>query len=332
MPPPPGVPQSEQKKKRKGKAPRHKNSFAFIHNAKSKKTDKILASPNVGACKRCHEKIEWRKKYRKYKPRTQLGKCHQCKKQNIKAAYHTLCPTCSTSKEAVKNMEEKKTKAATSAALLEGGAVRGDEDGDDNDELGPTNTGDDDDAEGSTGGDGSAPPTSESTTTPMRKTFRVCAICGMEPVHLSTDLSSYGDGEELGRLEEKLRSGDNGKGGKMNLREMKGVERKIEKIRAGAKEEQKRARRAARGHVDEQPADDEDGDDAEEEEEEEESAEEEENVEDAVSNDVGGPEAEKEETKDDEDEEDPFLRAVGGKDKLLVGDAYRDMLLAKQQQ
>lgn len=60
MPPPGGA-----KKKKKGRAPKHQNSFAFRHNPKSKKTDKILSSPNVGVCKRCHDKIEWRKKYRK---------------------------------------------------------------------------------------------------------------------------------------------------------------------------------------------------------------------------------------------------------------------------
>jgi hypothetical protein len=41
------------------------NSYAFRHNLKSKKTDKILASANVGVCRRCSDKIEWRKKYRK---------------------------------------------------------------------------------------------------------------------------------------------------------------------------------------------------------------------------------------------------------------------------
>jgi hypothetical protein len=33
---------------------------------------------------------------------------------------------------------------------------------------------------------------------------------------------------------------------------------------------------------------------------------------------------------DDNDEEDPFLKAVGGSSKLLVGDAYRNMLLEKE--
>lgn len=62
MPPPAA---NGTKKKKKGRAPKHQNSFAFIHNPKSKKTDKILASANVGVCKRCYDKIEWRKKYRK---------------------------------------------------------------------------------------------------------------------------------------------------------------------------------------------------------------------------------------------------------------------------
>jgi len=60
-----GPPNNNTKKKKKGRAPKHQNTYAFQHNPKSKKTDKILASPNVGVCKRCYDKIEWRKKYRK---------------------------------------------------------------------------------------------------------------------------------------------------------------------------------------------------------------------------------------------------------------------------
>merc|ERR1712151_1317070 len=78
-----------------GKAPAHQNTFAFYHNPNSKTTKKILSSPNVGVCKRCFDKIEWRKKYRKYKPRTQPGKCNKCHKRNVKAAYHTICTGCS---------------------------------------------------------------------------------------------------------------------------------------------------------------------------------------------------------------------------------------------
>jgi len=51
------------------RAPAHQNSFAFKHNKNSKKTKKIAAIPNVGVCKRCHDIIEWRKKYRKVRRR-----------------------------------------------------------------------------------------------------------------------------------------------------------------------------------------------------------------------------------------------------------------------
>ncbi len=37
--------------------PVHQNTFAFRHNLKSKKTEKILASPVKGVCQRCIEQI-----------------------------------------------------------------------------------------------------------------------------------------------------------------------------------------------------------------------------------------------------------------------------------
>jgi hypothetical protein len=52
----------------------HQNSFAFRHNKHSTLTEKIKAAPNEGLCPKCHEKVEWRKKYRKYKPLTQPKK------------------------------------------------------------------------------------------------------------------------------------------------------------------------------------------------------------------------------------------------------------------
>ena len=87
------MPQQNQKKK--GRKPAHQNTFAFYHNPNSRTTKKILASPNVNVCKRCYDKIEWRKKYRKYKPRKQPGVCNKCHERNVKAAYHTICSGCS---------------------------------------------------------------------------------------------------------------------------------------------------------------------------------------------------------------------------------------------
>lgn len=60
---------------KKGRAVRtrpqkYQNTYAFKHNPKSKLTKKILEIPNEGVCNKCYEVIEWRKKYRKYKPLT----------------------------------------------------------------------------------------------------------------------------------------------------------------------------------------------------------------------------------------------------------------------
>lgn len=49
-------------------APKYQNRTAFKHNKNSKLTKKILSMPNEGLCTRCYEIIEWKKKYRKYKP------------------------------------------------------------------------------------------------------------------------------------------------------------------------------------------------------------------------------------------------------------------------
>lgn len=61
---------SSQRGNVRKQAPKHQNGFAFKHNPKSKKTNYILSLPNEGLCQRCHDQIEWRKSYRKYKPLT----------------------------------------------------------------------------------------------------------------------------------------------------------------------------------------------------------------------------------------------------------------------
>merc|ERR1719223_1049167 len=78
---------------RKG-APKHQNSFAFKHNPKSKKTAHIMSLPIEGLCAGCREKIEWRKKYRKYKPLTKPANCQHCHQKTVTAAYHMVCKPC----------------------------------------------------------------------------------------------------------------------------------------------------------------------------------------------------------------------------------------------
>jgi len=85
--------------RRDGPKPAHQNSYAFKHNRASKTTQKILASPNIGLCKRCHDIIEWKKAYRKYKPLTQPRRCNICQQKTITLAYHVICNACAKEKK-----------------------------------------------------------------------------------------------------------------------------------------------------------------------------------------------------------------------------------------
>lgn len=76
--------------------PAHPNEVAFRHNPASKLTKYILALPiSDNLCPKCKEIIEWRKKYRKYKPLTVPKKCIMCDGKSVKDAYHVICKECS---------------------------------------------------------------------------------------------------------------------------------------------------------------------------------------------------------------------------------------------
>jgi hypothetical protein len=72
----------------------HQNVTGFKHNPNSKVTRKILSIPNFGLCGKCHDVIEWRKKYRKYKPLKDPSKCQYCKERKVVYAYHQICQDC----------------------------------------------------------------------------------------------------------------------------------------------------------------------------------------------------------------------------------------------
>lgn len=78
------------------KGQRHQNTKAFKNNLHdtSKKTKQINSLKVGGVCVRCREIIEWRKKYKKYKPLTAPKKCVRCELKTIKHAYHTVCSKC----------------------------------------------------------------------------------------------------------------------------------------------------------------------------------------------------------------------------------------------
>lgn len=81
--------------KPKNRAPAHQNRTAFRHNKGSKLTARIEETAHTqGLCQRCADKVEWRKRYRKYKPLTTPRKCNVCNGRKITAAYRTLCTSC----------------------------------------------------------------------------------------------------------------------------------------------------------------------------------------------------------------------------------------------
>lgn len=83
----------------KPRRPAHQNKFAFFHNPHSSLTKKIAGIHHVGLCPRCNAQIEWRKKYRKYKPLKEPGRCRGCQEKKVTRAYHTLCSDCAQQKQ-----------------------------------------------------------------------------------------------------------------------------------------------------------------------------------------------------------------------------------------
>ncbi|RKP13118.1 hypothetical protein BJ684DRAFT_4956, partial [Piptocephalis cylindrospora] len=77
-------------------AQKYQNEVAYKHNKNSKLTRQITATPITGLCSRCLEMVEWRKRFRKYKPLTQPKKCVDCLERKIKEAYHVTCNDCAT--------------------------------------------------------------------------------------------------------------------------------------------------------------------------------------------------------------------------------------------
>ena len=157
--------------------------------------------------------------------------------------------------------------------------------------------------------------TNEASNAASKRRICVCAICTNEPAlsKYSNVSGEHGDIiDQIDELEDTLDTGvHKDDGHKLTVREIKGVERKIEKLQLELKVRRKKV--------------------ADEDEEEEEGGE---------GSDTAGGEDEGEEIDDDElsaegeeqvgshdDSDDPFLLATGG--KALVGEDYQNMLLAR---
>ena len=257
-----------------------------------------------------------------YKPRTQPGKCNLCSQRNVTAAYHTICNKCAASDKAILAMEKRQTVTTTTPPKSECG-----ESTDAVSENSNLLVDECEKLEGAlhaaTINETSEPAASSATTTnetsnaASKRRIHVCAICTNEPAlsKYSNVSGEHGDIiDQIDDLEDTLDTGvHKDDGHKLTVREIKGVERKIEKLQLELKVRRKKV--------------------ADEDEEEEEEG--------GEGSDTAGGEDEGEEIDDDElsaegeeqvgshdDSDDPFLMATGG--KALVGEDYQNMLLARE--
>ncbi|KAG7197519.1 hypothetical protein KM043_016636 [Ampulex compressa] len=75
---------------------KYKNQTTFkndLHD-KSQKTKRINCMEVTDVCDRCRKIIEWKIKYKKYKPLKAPGKCTKCQERTVMRAYLTICLTC----------------------------------------------------------------------------------------------------------------------------------------------------------------------------------------------------------------------------------------------
>ncbi|XP_055912016.1 uncharacterized protein C9orf85 homolog [Eupeodes corollae] len=78
---------------------KYKNRHVFKNDLHDKTPQqKLINSLHISeVCQRCKHVIEWKIKYKKYKPLTQPKTCVKCQQRNIRKAYHVLCRDCAIS-------------------------------------------------------------------------------------------------------------------------------------------------------------------------------------------------------------------------------------------
>ena len=86
---------------KKSGPPKHKNTNAFrndLHDSTDKQ--KMINSLEItGLCTSCTHVIEWKIKYKKYKPLTKAKTCVSCNRKAVKRAYNVMCNDCAEQKK-----------------------------------------------------------------------------------------------------------------------------------------------------------------------------------------------------------------------------------------
>lgn len=89
---------------------KYKNQTAFkndLHDT-SHKTKFINNIEVANVCERCKKIIEWKIKYKKYKPLKAPAKCTKCEQKNVKHAYHIMCLSCAKNHQVCPKCGEKR--------------------------------------------------------------------------------------------------------------------------------------------------------------------------------------------------------------------------------
>lgn len=78
------------------RAQKHKNRHVFKNDLHDKTPQQMrLNKMHVSTvCQRCKEVIEWKIKYKKYKPLSQAKTCARCQQRTVRKAYHVICRDC----------------------------------------------------------------------------------------------------------------------------------------------------------------------------------------------------------------------------------------------
>ncbi|XP_063981539.1 uncharacterized protein C9orf85 homolog [Diachasmimorpha longicaudata] len=89
---------------------KYQNTHAFkntLHDT-SVKTKKINNTQVVNVCEKCKNIIEWKIKYKKYKPLKAASTCTKCQQKCVKHAYHIMCGPCALKHEVCAKCNEKR--------------------------------------------------------------------------------------------------------------------------------------------------------------------------------------------------------------------------------
>ncbi|XP_015116989.1 uncharacterized protein C9orf85 homolog [Diachasma alloeum] len=94
----------------RSRSQKYQNTHAFkntLHDT-SAKTKKINTIQVVNVCEKCKNIIEWKIKYKKYKPLKAASTCTKCQQKCVKHAYHIMCGPCALKHEVCAKCNEKR--------------------------------------------------------------------------------------------------------------------------------------------------------------------------------------------------------------------------------